>query len=204
LVIVAYGGYLYAQPAYNDRWRAFLRVTAQYDANAKSSKLKLTGDEYFRGVSVQTPDSAKSYDERIHQAEWPLTFAADWMDVSGTASRDGVDSNQVAIDWQLTTSRPWEEVVVTLQADTLALEEMTSPWIFSNRKGKVTLSWAAEPPDTLSLNAQFKLPEPAKLIRKVTATYAGLPVPVEVKARYADVIYRTEVIWQDTLDISNQ
>ena len=199
LVIVAYGGYLYAQPAYNERWRAFLRVVAQYDARARTSKLKLMGDEYFRGVAVQTPDSAMSYDDRIHQVESPLAFSANWMDVSGETSRDLNDSNTVNIDWRLTTARPWEQVQVTLAADTLALAELTSPWIFSNQKGRAVFTWTAEPPDSLRLSAKFKLPEQARLICKVTATYVDVPVPVEVKARYADVIYRTEVVWQDTL-----
>ena len=36
-------------------------------------------------------------------------------------------------------------------------------------------------------------------MRMITATYVELPVPVEVQARYADVIYRTEVVRQDTM-----
>ncbi|MGH7495149.1 MAG: M28 family peptidase [bacterium] len=203
VVILAYGGYLYAQPAYNERWRAFLRVVAEYDANTKTSKLKLAGDEYFRGVTVQTPDSAQSYNDRIHQAEWPLAFAADWMNVSGKSSRDQIDSNRVTIDWLLTTVRPWDQVQVTVGTDTLALTEMTSPWIFSNRKGMAVFNWSAEPADSLRLTAKFKLSERANLVRKITATYAEFPVPVEVEAKYADVIYRTEVIRQDTLVLTD-
>lgn len=200
-VIIAYGGYLYARPAYNERWRASLRATAQFDANTRAGKLELSGDEYFRGVTVNTPDSAKSYDERIHHAEWPLDFSADWMQIAGTTARGSADSGTVSINWQLTTTKPWQQVRVHLQSDTLALAEITSPWVFDERKGKVSFNWAAEPADTLLLTATFKLPEPARLIRKITAVYAGIPVPVEVQARYADVIYRTEVVRQDTLEV---
>ncbi len=204
LVLAAYGGYLYAQPAYDEKWRAFLRVTLQYDSNTKESKLKLAGDEYFRGVEVKTPDSSKSYDARLHSAEWPLAFSADWMQITGATAWDNADTGAASIDWQLATSRPWERVRVDLQTDTLALAEATSPWVFTRQKGAMRFEWGAQPADTLQLRAQFKMPAAARLIRKITATYAELPVPVEVKGRYAEVIYRTEVVRQDTLRVGVQ
>ncbi len=202
LIIVAYGGYLYAQPAYSDRWRAILRATAQYDAQTNTGTLKLAGDEYFRGVTVRTPDSSASYDDRIHQAEWPVAFCAGWMQIAGTTMRDSVDTNRVIIAWQLTTLKPWERVRVTLQTDTLSFTEVSSPWIFTHQKGTITFDWGAEPADTLQLTAQFQLPKPARLIRKITATYVELPVPITVEAKYADVVYRTEVTWRDTVEVS--
>lgn len=197
LAIFGYGGYLYGLPAYNDMWRATLRVAATYDLNRESSKLELIGDEYFRGVTVQSVASNKTLDERDHKMELPVEFEAKWMSINGTQTRDSSDAHLVRIDWQLVTARPWHAVRVDLRADTLA--QVQSPLKFSETKSGVTFRWSAEPPDTLQLTASLRLRPAAKLIRTVTATYTELPLPMAVTAQYADVIYRTEVVQQDTL-----
>ncbi len=199
LAVVGYGGYLYGLPAYNEMWRATLRVAASYDLNQKKSKLELIGDEYFRGVAVQSAALNKAIDERDHKMEFPLDFSADWMSVSGTQTRATTDSGFMQVDWKLATARPWLAVKVELKADTLKLSRVQSDLKFLESKKTVTFRWSAEPPDTLRLAASFLLPPKAKLIRTVTATYPEMPVPLTVTAQHADVIYRTEVVQRDTL-----
>jgi len=199
LAIFGYGGYLYGLPAYNDMWRASLRVAASYDLNKKQSKLELIGDEYFRGVTVQSAALNQALDERDHKMEFPYDFTAEWMSINGQETREPKDSGLVKIDWTLTTARPWHTVKVELRADTLALTRVQSDLRFAESKAGVTFHWSAEPADTLRLLAAFHLAPNAKLIRTVTATYAEMPMPLTVIAKYADVIYRTEVVQRDTL-----
>lgn len=199
LAIFGYGGYLYGLPAYNDMWRAYLLVKAGYDSNQKKSKLELLGDEYFRGVTVQSVALNQTIDERDHKMEFPLEFEAEWMSITGAQTREASDSGAVQVDWTLTTTRPWYTVAVELKADTLAVANVKSDLKFSESKSSVTFRWSAEPADTLRLKASLRLSPKAKLIRTVTATYAEMPVPLTVTAQHAAVIYRTEVVRRDTL-----
>ena len=199
LAIFAYGGYLYGLPAYTDMWRASLRTVASYDINKKTSKLQLMGDEYFRGVAVQSAGLNQTIDEADHKMEFPYAFDATWMAIAGTETRAASDTGLMQIDWTLATTRPWLAVKVDLRADTLTLSRVQSPLKFAESKTGITFRWSAEPPDTLHLQAALRLAPHAKLIRTVTATYAEMPMPLTVTAKYADVIYRTEVVQRDTL-----
>jgi hypothetical protein len=199
LAIFGYGGYLYGLPAYNDMWRASLRAVANYDSNKKQSKLELIGTEYFRGVIVQSAALNQTIDEADHKMEFPYDFTAEWMSIAGQETRAASDSGLAQVDWTLATARPWHEVRVELRADTLALTRVQSDLKFAEAKTGVTFRWSAEPADTLRLQASFQLAPKAKLIRTVTATYAEMPMPITVTAKYADVIYRTEVVRRDTL-----
>jgi len=203
LAVFAYGGYLYAFPAYNEQWRANLRVVAQYDQNTQDSRLRLTGDEYFRGVEVKAGDLQQTYDEAIHRAELALPFRADWLSVAGSQTGDARDSTLIQVDWLLTSAKPWNEVRVQVQSDTLALVVMDTNLKYSKRRRadaeRFLFRWYADPDDTLRVQASFKLSPGSRLIRQVTAIYAEPPLPLTVTAQYADVTYRTEVTRRDTL-----
>lgn len=203
LAVFAYGGYLYAFPAYNEQWRASLRVAAQYDQNTQDSRLRLTGDEYFRGVEVKAGEVQQTYDEAIHHAELALPFRADWLSVAGSQTGDARDSTLIQVDWLLTSAKPWNEVRVQVQSDTLALVVMDTNLKYSKSRRadaeRFLFRWYADPDDTLRLQARFKLSPGSRLIRQVTAIYAEPPLPLTVTAQYADVTYRTEVTRRDTL-----
>ncbi len=203
LAVFAYGGYLYAFPAYNELWRANLRVVAQYDQNTQDSRLRLTGDEYFRGVEVKAGEMQQTFDEAIHHAELTQPFRADWLSVAGSQTGDTHDSTLIHVDWLLTSAKPWHDVRVQVQSDTLALVVMDTNLKYSkSRRPGAELflfRWYADPDDTLRLQASFKLLPRRRLIRQVTAIYAEPPLPLSATAQYADVTYRTEVIRRDTL-----
>ncbi len=199
LAIFGYGGYLYGLPAYTDMWRASLRAVARYDLNNKKSKLQLIGDEYFRGVTVQSAALNQTIHEADHKMEFPYDFTADWMMIGGEVTRAASDSGLAHVAWTLATAKPWYEVKVELRADTLGLTRVQSDLKFAESKTAVTFRWSAEPADTLRLQAAFHITPQAKLIRTVTATYVGTPMPLTVTAKYADVIYRTELVRRDTL-----
>ncbi|MDZ7266547.1 MAG: M28 family metallopeptidase [candidate division KSB1 bacterium] len=203
LAVFAYGGYLYAFPAYNERWRALLRVTARYDQNTQDSRLRLLGDEYFRGVTVKAGELSLNYDEAIHHADLAVPFRADWLSAAGSQTRDARDSTLVRVDWQLTSARPWNEVRMQVQSDTLMLSVRDTPLKYSKSRRDGAESflfrWYADPDDTLRVQASFQLAPGSRLIRQVTALYVEPPLPLTVTAKHADVIYRTEVIRRDTL-----
>ncbi|NUM75807.1 M28 family peptidase [candidate division KSB1 bacterium] len=206
LALFAYGGYLSAFPAYNEQWRATIRATAHYEQNTQAGKFELRGDEYFREVEVRSDTFEHQYDDRIHRRELPLRFSADWLSVSGTQIADSSDTTLIKVDWQLASAKPWYEVKVQLRSDTLDLAILDTNLKYFKSKNaageSINFRWFAEPEDTLRLHANFKLSPGAKMVRNVTAIYAEPPVPLTVTAKYADVIYRTEVVQQDTLEIA--
>ncbi|MFQ6115569.1 MAG: M28 family peptidase, partial [bacterium] len=102
LAISGYGGYLFSLPAYNDLWRAEIRVEAEYDLRSGESKLRLTGNEYFRNVTISTDTFKRQYDERIQHDEIPIAFTADWIKLPGTEMVSSGEKDTVSVDWQLT------------------------------------------------------------------------------------------------------
>lgn len=200
LAIVGYGGYLYALPAYDEIWRAALHVNAEYQLPKGESKLHLIGNEYFRQVDLTADTLQRHYDERIHEDEIPLQFEADWLKFSGVDSLAQGERDTVIVDWQLVSSKPWFQVSLKLQVDTLQIQDIQTCFKYKHRRDELTFSWYAEPPEILQVVARFTISKGAKVTRKIEAEYAEMPIPIRVTAAFADVIYRTKVTYQDTLD----
>ncbi|MCI0691145.1 M28 family metallopeptidase [candidate division KSB1 bacterium] len=200
LAIVGYGGYLYALPAYDETWRAALHVNAEYELPKGESKLHLIGNEYFRRVDLTADTLQRHYDERIHEDEIPLRFEADWLKFSGVDSLAPGERDTVFANWQIVSSRPWFQVSLKLQVDTLEIQDIQTRLKYKHNSSDLTFSWYAEPPETLQVAARFTISKGAKVIRKIEAQYPEMPVPVRVTAALADVVYRTKVTYQDTLE----
>jgi hypothetical protein len=199
LAIFAFGGYLYSFPAYNERWRAELEVNGNYNLRSGKAEMRLIGNEYFRQVTVAADTLRRHYDTSIHEAELPLAFKADWFRLVNADSSLLFGQDTVQVNWQMVSSRPWFQVKVTLRTDTLEITNVETPLKYQHRKNDLSFSWYSEPPETLQVTANFSIHPQANLIREITAVYPETPMPVQVKAELADVIYRTTVTYRDTL-----
>ena len=202
VAIFGYGSYLFSFPAYNEKWRATVRVDSEYEIRSGESKLLLKGNEYFRNVKVKADTLHRNYDARIHKDELPLSFTADWIRVSGTNSVLTGEKDTVVVNWQLSSKRLWYRTSVEIQVDTLEIGDISTNLAFRHQKDKLKFSWFAEPPDTLQVTARFTIHPGAKLIREITAVFPEMPIPIEVTAELANVRYRTTVTYHDTLKLS--
>jgi hypothetical protein len=199
LAIFGYGGYLFSLPAYDDTWRASLEVNAGYDLRSGASSLRLAGNEYFRKVNVIADTLHRQYDERIHHDELPIAFAADWPKLSGMETVFAGERDTVVVNYQLASSRPWYRANLQISADTLQISDVTANVSYRLNKDRLLFSWYYEPPESLRVEARFTIPSGAKLVRQMNAVYTEPPVPIQVKAELAEVIYRTTVVYRDTL-----
>ncbi|HEX9971104.1 MAG TPA: hypothetical protein VGD14_03450, partial [bacterium] len=203
VIILGYGGYLLALSSYNAMWRPLIQAKAEYDICKKESKLEVIGNEYFHRMQVTTDSLQKNFDGRIHKTELAQSFSADWIDISGTETITGSEKDTVSIDWVMTSSQPWYRASLRIAVDTLEISDVTSDLAFTHNEERVTFSWFADPPETLHVTAKFVMEPGAKIIRKVTGIYPVMPMPIAVTSDLADVRYRTEVVYSDTLRISN-
>jgi len=199
LAIVAYGGYLFSFPAYNNLWRAELQVNADYNLRSGKSQLRLTGNEFFRNVTITADTLRRRLDASINEAELPLSFQADWFTLAGADSILYGRQNKVQTAWRVISERPWYRVALVLRADTLKISNIKTALKYAHNKNALTFTWFADPPETLQIAADFSIHPEAKLIRQVTAVYPETPIPVNVTAEFADVVYRTTVTYRDTL-----
>ena len=199
LAIVGYGGYLFSFPAYNNLWRAELQVNADYNLRSGKSQLRLTGNEFFRNVTITADTLRRRFDASINEAELPLSFQADWFTFAGADSISYSQQNQVKTAWRMISERQWYRVSLVLRADTLQISNIKTALKYEHNKNALTFTWFADPPETLQVAADFSIHPEAKLIRELTAEYPETPIPVNVKAEFADVIYRTTVTYRDTL-----
>lgn len=199
LAIFGYGGYLFSFPAYNEKWRASLEVNAGYDLRSGENSLRLEGNEYFRNVNVSVDTLHRKYDERIHNEKLPVTVTAEWAELSGTGSVLPGARDTVVVNYQLTSSRPWYRANLQISADTLQISDVIANVKYRLNKSGLLFNWYYEPPESLRVEARFTIPSGAKLIRQMNAVYPEPPIPMQVTAELADVIYRTTVVYRDTL-----
>lgn len=200
--IFGYGGYLYSFPAYNEMWRASIRLEADYDLRSGESSIKISGNEYFRNVTVKADSFQRTYDERIHTDDLPIAFTADWLQVSGREMLNPGPTDTLRVDWLIMSDRPAYRTTVRIFADSLKPLPISANWGFSKRDDHVLFTWFAEPPDTLRLQATFAMQPGAKLIREIECLYTEAPVPLTITAELADVFYRTTITVRDTIETS--
>ena len=201
LVIIGYGGFLYSLPAYNNMWRPSIRVEAEYNIQKEESKLQLIGNEYFKDVNVKTDSLEDYFSGRSHKEDLKQLFTANWISINGTESiTDSTnDTLNVKVNWQLDSKRPWYSVYFQIKVDTLEFTSVESDLNFYFTKNQINFSWMVEPPNNIDVGAQFSIWRGCRIIRKLTANYAEMPISIDVKSELANIRYRTKVVFQDTL-----
>ena len=201
-VLIGYGVYLFNLPAYNKMWRPFIQMDAEYNIQKQESNLEISGNEYFKDVIVKTDSLKKRYKGRIHKEEFNHPFIADWIYINGDESVKLGEKDSLAINWQIISVRPWYVALLELKVDSSGITDAHSPLHFKKNKCRLLFRWYADPPETLHLAANFNIEPGAKLIRKVTASYSEMPIPIEVTSELANIRYRTKVVYLDTLTFS--
>ncbi len=199
LALIGYGGYLYALPAFNERWQPQLKLEARYDQKSGQSEGRISSNDFLQDVQVSGKYFARSYHGNVLSAALPLKFRADWWEISGSNTRSGGAQDTVHLHWQLVTRRPWYSVEMTLSPDSGGLGVLAHNLNYQSRGNKVRFRWGAEPPDTLQISVRLLVTPGAKLIREIKALYPVLPVALTVQAKYGKVQYQTVVTGRDTL-----
>ncbi len=201
-LILVYGGVLYALPAYNEMWRPFIHVNAKYDISKQESELVIVGNEFLRDVSVKSDTLEEHLHGRFNRKELPIDFKAEWFHIHGKETVTPGDRDTLDVRWHITSDRDWYRLALSLEVDTLEVYDFQSDLEFAHDKDRVRISWFADPPDNVPVEARFSVHPGARLIRKVTAYYPEMPVPIQVSSPLGNVRYRTTVTRTDTLLIS--
>jgi cytochrome bd-type quinol oxidase subunit 2 len=203
VLFIGYSGILYSLPVYNDRWKPHITVQAAYDMLTGESKLSLTGNDYFQGLSVKSDSLHKNYSGSIHKDILEQDFTAKWIGITGeeylTKAAADTIRDTLQVDWQLFSLQPWQRVKLVFKMDTMSIADFESDLAFRLNNEKVEVLWYAEPPDTLHFKASFTVPPGSRLIRQLQATYTQLPITLKATSNIADVKYRTVVTYQDTI-----
>ena len=199
LIAVSQGAYLYSLPSYNRMWRPDIHVNAKYEIHSEEATLKIVGSENFRNVKIVTDSLEEVYSGRFHKKELSADFQAEWFMVAGGEDIVQGEKDTLSLDWQITSERPWYRVSMNLTSDSLAIAHFESDLKFNHKEDCVRITWFADPPDALDVNARLVLEPGAELIRKITATYPEMPVPITVTSDMTNIRYRTTVVRVDTL-----
>ena len=208
IIIVGFGIYLGMLPAYNAMWRPSVHVDASYDLPEGKSELTIVGNEYFKDVKV-SGDTLMEFDNtRIHRAEIPITFEADWIHLSGNVHRntilsDSMHMDSVEFNWIIKTEKPYLELTFSIRTDTSEIKDPFSILPFSHEKNLIRYNFFECAGDTMNISGSFKCDSKADIIRTLEARYVGLPVNLNVESQLASIRYRTTVQYSDTLNKVN-
>jgi hypothetical protein len=199
IVCLIHGGLLARMPAYNTFWRPSLRVEAEYNARTSKNRIRINSTEYLKNCLVTTDSLHLLINKHTLKDTIPIAFHADWLRVSGDEIIWHGTKDTLQISWDLSTSHPWHQVILTLRTDSLRIDSVSTDLKVKWDKKGLRTEWYADPPEQIRVPMQIVLEPGAGLIREVKARYAGLAVPLSIEAGLANVRYRTEVTWKDTL-----
>ena len=204
VIIIGFGIYLGTLTPYNEMWKPSIYVDANYELPEGKAELTILGNEYFKDVKV-TGDTLMEYiDTRMHKVEVPLEFTADWIGLSGYESinqvlMDTVQVDSIKYNWSICSDEPYMRITFTIQTDTANIINPKSDLPFTHNEKSIQYVWYGFMGDTLNVTGNFKAEPGAKIIRKISARYVGLPVDLKVESQLASVRYRTTVQYSDTL-----
>jgi hypothetical protein len=201
-LILVYGGVLYTLPAYNEMWQPFIHVDANYDISNQESELAIVGNEFLKNVSVKSDTLKEHLHGRFNKKVLPVDFKAEWFHIDGKETVTAGDWDTLDVQWHIVSDRDWYRVALSLEADTLEIYDFQSDLEFTHAKDRVLVSWFADPPEDLSIEARFSLHSKARVIRKIVAVYPEMPVHIQVSSPLGNVRYRTTVTRTDTLSAS--
>jgi len=199
VLIIAVGGYLLTLPPNNEIRPPFIRVNAEYKLPQQEGNLTVTGNEYFKDVQISSGSLNTFYDSRIHKVEVPGKFEADWLDIHGNTAVHKGELDTINFDWPLISSRPWLSCRLSIWTDSSKVSKPLSNLPFFQEDNLLKYYWFGNFSDTLKINGTFLVQPGARVIRKVTAKYAEMPLRIDVSSEIANVEYRTTVVYQDTI-----
>ncbi len=197
--IISLSVYLIVQPAYSEKYRPFIRVNAEYQLPEKSSKLTISGNEYFKDVEVTTDSLNQFVEGRIHKTDISLKYEANWLEVQGsTIAQQGL-MDTVEFSYEIHSTRPWIQATLEFWPDTADIVNPESDLPYFLDRNRIKFYWYGHYRDTLGVNGKFVIEHGAKIIRKVTAKYLEMPVSINITSQLANIEYRTAIQYQDTL-----
>ncbi len=191
-------------PAYDQGWRPFARLQADYTGAHEDAKLTLAGNEYFQDLQVQSDSLDLRFSGRTHKEELALDFGADWIRIDGSTQRRDGEQDSVEVDWILRSTEPWHAVTLTLRADTLEIGDADANYKFRLNEDNLSFTWRADPLESLRLHARFVVHPRARLIREVTASYLMPPIPIKIISQFHTIGYRTKITLKDTLEMRKE
>lgn len=199
LLVLGTGWRVARRPAYNDEWRPFLHVNAEYAMHARQSRIRVTGTEYLHSAALTVDSLRNPFPARAMQDSLDLPFNADWISVTGGQELYSGEKDTLLLSWRLHSSRPWQAAVLEVIPDTGGIDTAWSEQNMSFGSGKATWRWLTYPPDTLRLHAGVVVEPGTRLIRNVRGRYGFIPLSLELEAEGMNVRFRTEVTRKDTI-----
>ena len=199
IVCLIHGGLLARLPAYNTVWRPKIHVEAEYNSRTGKNKIRLNSTEYLKNCLINSDSLHLLLNKHTLKDTIPIAFKADWLHVSGNEAVQHGTKDTVQINWVLSTTRPWHQVIMTLRPDTLQIDSVVTELKVMWDEKRLRTEWYADPPEQIHIPMQITLEPGGGLIREVKARYAGTAMPLNIETALANVRYRTEVTWRDTL-----
>ena len=101
--------------------------------------------------------------------------------------------------WRICSDELYRRITLTIQTDTADIITPKLDLPFTHDKNIIQFIWYGFMGDTLNVTGNFKAESGAKIIRKLSASYVGLPIDLKVESQLASVRYRTTVEYSDTV-----
>ncbi len=199
IIAIGFGGYLYSLPAYNDMWRPQIHIDANYDMKTKESKLTIAGSEFLKNVQVISDSINKTYAGSVTYEKLQIAFDAQWLKIIGEENITKGEKDTINIDWQLVNDFSPLNVTLDIKVDTAEIKNVSSNLSYIHDKNRIQFTWFGDLPERLNVSASFTVESGSKLIRTISGEYTNMPVFIKVYSDLADITYRTNVVYRDTL-----
>lgn len=188
------------QPAYDVARRPLVRVEAKYNLPDSSSSLQIKGSEYFKDVSVHCDSLQTTLNGRFNLQEIDQPFHCNWLQLAGLNHRVHLDT--VNVTWNIVNLEACDHLILELKAVGDTLHTISTPLPHRLQNGVARFEWRGTVADSAQVNARMALKDSSRLVRKISAYYNSIPLPIEVSSQLASVEYLTEIVRTDTLKVA--
>lgn len=200
VVLSVYTGLVYGLPAYGDKWKPMVRVSAAYDHNSGTGSLNVNGNDYLRGLTIRGEGIERHYTGDRLRDSLAVDVRADWLTVSDSVVFASAAGDTLDLLSRIISKRPWSRLSLSFFALRGGLETLSSDWAVDAASGDTyRMVWQGDFPDTLTVPVRATLAPGDTLVRELNGIFVGLPVDLSVESDLASIVYRTTVTRLDTL-----
>ena len=211
VAIVAVGLSMMNRPVYDRLWHSAVRAEQRFVLGSDSSRITVKGAEYLNGLQVRmdgtdTLITGRTTFCRLEPREGSVVHwcAVERESQSGVAPNAGDSLSSIERNVHIRSQvRPLRVRMWYRSSDPI---EVSSPWSDGPVRGRMressrekVFTWYSYPDTSLLIPLTFRMHNGQRIAESIEVTYDSLAYPLRVSREFTNIVQRTIVTAEDTL-----
>jgi hypothetical protein len=194
LFFLALGGYLAAQPVFNQYWYRDLHIDERFDGTNHSREVKIRSSEYLDGITFThgLKDTTTGPGTMAVQLGPSATFDTTWLSVEREEQRrQSGDATLYDVTLRLNSKLRPLRISVSYESGGAGLRAFDTPYQFHETRGSSMIEWYSFPDSALTIPVKFSTTGGKAVAERIEVTFDRLADPVSCRGEMVYVIPRT-------------